>query len=219
MLAPPRSSLARQPPLSPHERHSPGPAAYSNHPPTSPLHSNGALTARQEVIQHFIDLPALVAPIGNAGRGSSMDPETASLLEQKIAFAAVLFNFPYPADAAQDERDGAAIVAKRQCLVELINFVTEYKGTLTLHRAKQFVEMIGLNLIRALPPSRTGINFDPNEDAAPNDPAFVHVGLAYELLLRLLQSSKLLPAKVAKSAGINAHFARGLMRCFENCKQ
>ncbi|PSS23642.1 Serine/threonine protein like [Actinidia chinensis var. chinensis] len=90
---------------------------------------------------------------------------------------------------------------KRQALVELVDFVQSGSGKITESNQEEMVRMISVNIFRCLPPAsreNTGSeNLDPEEDEPYLEPAWPHLQLVYELLLRYVVSSNT-DTKVAK---------------------
>ncbi|PSS23691.1 Serine/threonine protein like [Actinidia chinensis var. chinensis] len=90
---------------------------------------------------------------------------------------------------------------KRQALVELVDFVQSGSVKITESNQEEMVRMISVNIFRCLPPAsheNTGSeSLDPDEDEPYLEPAWPHLQLVYELLLRYVVSSDT-DTKVAK---------------------
>lgn len=82
---------------------------------------------------------------------------------------------------------------KRQTLAELIDFTQSGSGKIAESVQEELIRMISVNIFRCLPPSsheNSGSeNTDPEEDEPYFEPAWPHLQLVYELLLRYIVSS------------------------------
>ncbi|XP_052173315.1 serine/threonine protein phosphatase 2A 57 kDa regulatory subunit B' beta isoform-like [Diospyros lotus] len=90
---------------------------------------------------------------------------------------------------------------KRQNLAELVDFVQSGSGKISESNQEEMIRMISVNIFRSLPPAsheNTGSeNTEPEEDDPYLDPAWPHLQLVYELLLRYVLSFDT-DAKLAK---------------------
>ncbi|WOL06416.1 hypothetical protein Cni_G15150 [Canna indica] len=90
---------------------------------------------------------------------------------------------------------------KRQTLSELVDFVQSGSDRLAEPVQEELVRSVGINIFRRLPPAsheNTGSEAaDPEEEDPFLDPAWPHLQLVYELLLRYVISSDT-DTKVAK---------------------
>ncbi|XP_057438250.1 serine/threonine protein phosphatase 2A 57 kDa regulatory subunit B' beta isoform-like isoform X2 [Lotus japonicus] len=100
---------------------------------------------------------------------------------------------------------------KRQSLMELVDFIQSGSGKITETCQEEMIRMVSVNIFRCLPPAsheNTGQEAgDPDEDEPCLDPAWPHLQLVYELLLRYVVSSDT-DTKVAKRKAINNIFYR-----------
>ncbi|XP_071908307.1 serine/threonine protein phosphatase 2A 57 kDa regulatory subunit B' beta isoform-like [Coffea arabica] len=107
---------------------------------------------------------------------------------------------------------------KRQTLAELVDYVQSGSGKITESNQEEMVRMISLNIFRCLPPAsheNTGSeNVDPEEEEPYLDPAWQHLQLVYELLLRYVVSSDT-DTKVAKRY-IDHSFVLKLLDLFDS---
>ncbi|KAA0155581.1 hypothetical protein FNF29_01498 [Cafeteria roenbergensis] len=98
----------------------------------------------------------------------------------KLQICSIVFNFDDP----ESNLKGKEI--KRMTLLELVDFVNsvpEQKAYLANEALmKPLMDMIKANIFRTLPPS--GDDFDPEEDEPALEPAWPHLQVVYELLLR-----------------------------------
>ncbi|RWW28549.1 hypothetical protein GW17_00006968 [Ensete ventricosum] len=128
--------------------------------------------------------------------------ERQSLFLRKLRLCAVVFDFSDMITLrCARERE-----VKRRILAELIDFVQSNSGRLAEPVQEELVRTVAANIFRCLPPAvheNTGSEVaaaaaaDPEEDNIFLDPAWPHLQLAYELLLRYVVSSDT-DSKVAK---------------------
>ncbi|WOK97130.1 hypothetical protein Cni_G05838 [Canna indica] len=117
------------------------------------------------------------------------------LFLRKLQICAVAFDFSDTLKAAREKE------MKRQALSELVDFVQSGSGRLAEQVQEELVRTVAINIFRCLPPAAhesTGSEAaDPEEDEPYLDPAWPHLQLVYELLLRYVISSDT-DTKVAK---------------------
>jgi serine/threonine-protein phosphatase 2A regulatory subunit B' len=122
--------------------------------------------------------------------------EKMNLFVSKLSLCCVAFDFTDPAKNVV-EKD-----VKRRTLVELVDFVSSFGSSRFSEPAiLAMCRMCAINLFRVLPPNYRANNRGgggENDDDEPSfDPAWPHLHLVYELLLKFITSS-CLDAKVAK---------------------
>ncbi|XP_057438251.1 serine/threonine protein phosphatase 2A 57 kDa regulatory subunit B' beta isoform-like isoform X3 [Lotus japonicus] len=107
---------------------------------------------------------------------------------------------------------------KRQSLMELVDFIQSGSGKITETCQEEMIRMVSVNIFRCLPPAsheNTGQEAgDPDEDEPCLDPAWPHLQLVYELLLRYVVSSDT-DTKVAKRY-IDHSFVLKLLDLFDS---
>lgn len=107
---------------------------------------------------------------------------------------------------------------KRQTLLELVDYVTSGTGKFTESVFEDITKMLVINLFRTLPPSsheNTGSeNFDAEEEEPTMEPAWPHLQIVYEFLLRYVVSSET-DAKIAKRY-IDHSFVLKLLDLFDS---
>nr|GME11898.1 serine/threonine protein phosphatase 2A 57 kDa regulatory subunit B' beta isoform-like [Ipomoea batatas] len=106
---------------------------------------------------------------------------------------------------------------KRQCLVELVDFIQSGSGKITESNQEEMVKMISVNIFRCLPPAsheNTGSENVDGEDDPYLDPSWPHLQIVYELLLRYVVSSDT-DTKVAKQF-IDHSFVLKLLDLFDS---
>jgi len=138
----------------------------------------------KDVIRGESDLPAL----------SDADPKALEVLMlQKVRLCCVIFEFkPANEDPGSkagwwgDNNEHAGKDAKRALLVELTQLVMESRAKWFSERVLiEVLHMTAINLFRALPPAPYD-DWDPEEDEAVKDPAWLHVKMVYDFLYYFL---------------------------------
>ncbi|XP_064992726.1 serine/threonine protein phosphatase 2A 57 kDa regulatory subunit B' alpha isoform-like isoform X2 [Musa acuminata AAA Group] len=152
----------------------PSPGGAANLLPT------GAAAPQIESLPLFRDVPV---------------PERQALFLRKLQICAVVFDFSDTLRSAREKE------VKRQTLSELVDFVQSGSGRLAEPVQEQLIRTVAINIFRCLPPAsheNTGSEAaDPEEEDPYLDPAWPHLQLVYELLLRFVISSDT-DTKVAK---------------------
>jgi serine/threonine-protein phosphatase 2A regulatory subunit B' len=138
--------------------------------------------------------------------------ERQNLFVQKLHLCSFTFNFnEATVDVQQKE-------TKRRTLCELVDYVTAGQGKFNEVIAEDVVFMVGKNLFRTLPPpcQRTADNgFDGGEGEIEPflDPAWPHLQLVYEFLLRYVVSNET-DTKVARKF-VDQRFILKLLELFD----
>ncbi|XP_044502813.1 serine/threonine protein phosphatase 2A 57 kDa regulatory subunit B' theta isoform-like [Mangifera indica] len=121
--------------------------------------------------------------------------EKQNLFIKKLNQCCVIFDFNDPTKNVK-EKD-----IKRQTLVELVDYVSSANGKFPETVMQEMVKMVSLNLFRALtsPPRENKVleGFDLEEEEPSMDPAWPHLQVVYEFLLRFVASPET-DAKLAK---------------------
>jgi serine/threonine-protein phosphatase 2A regulatory subunit B' len=119
--------------------------------------------------------------------------EKQNLFVSKLSLCCVIFDFSDP-NKSSVEKD-----IKRQALLDLIEFVESSNGRFSEASIAACARMCAINLFRAFPPNyRSGSSGgEGDEDEPMFDPAWCHLQLVYELLLKFIGSSSL-DSKVGK---------------------
>ncbi|XP_024362939.1 serine/threonine protein phosphatase 2A 57 kDa regulatory subunit B' beta isoform [Physcomitrium patens] len=135
-----------------------------------------------------------------------------SLFVRKLALCCHTFDFTDPSKNVREKE------IKRQTLLELVDYVTSGTGKFTETVFEDITKMLAANLFRTLPPSsheNTGSdNFDPEEEEPTMEPAWPHLQIVYEFLLRYVVSSET-DAKLAKRY-IDHSFVLRLLDLFDS---
>ncbi|KAL5975192.1 hypothetical protein ACLOJK_031871 [Asimina triloba] len=137
--------------------------------------------------------------------------EKQSLFISKSNLCCVVFDFSDPAKNAA-EKD-----VKRQALIDLVDFVASGSARFTEPIIAAVCNVSAANIFRVFPPSyRTGggAGGENEEDEPVFDPAWPHLQIVYDLLLRFVASPSL-DAKVAKKF-IDHGFISRLLDLFDS---
>ncbi|XAR69659.1 hypothetical protein NMG60_11001346 [Bertholletia excelsa] len=172
-------------------------------PPLAVANSGGAaVSAAQpsgtvEVLPIFRDVPV---------------SERQNLFLRKLQICCFQFDFSDTLKMAREKE------IKRQTLAELVDFIQSGSGKITESNQEEMIRMISVNIFRCLPPAsheNTGSeNVDPEEEDPYLDPAWPHLQLVYELLLRYVVSSDT-DTKIAKRY-IDHSFVLKLLDLFDS---
>mmetsp|Transcript_23125 Transcript_23125/g.44181 ORF Transcript_23125/g.44181 Transcript_23125/m.44181 type:complete len:507 (-) Transcript_23125:115-1635(-) len=130
------------------------------------------------------------------------------LFSKKLQLSTFTFDF---ADATRHVREKEI---KRQTLLELVDYVNTGQGKFTEAVFEDIVQMLSANLFRALPPSHDSDNFDPEEEEPTLEPAWPHLQIVYEFLLRYVVSNET-DAKIAKKY-VDSNFVLRLLELFDS---
>ena len=134
------------------------------------------------------------------------------LFIKKLQMCTYVFDF---SDATKNAKEKEQ---KRQALLELVDYINSGPGKLTEQMLDEIVRMVGANLFRALPPtaleSSSSEAFDPEEEEPSMEPAWPHLQLVYEFLLRVVVSNDT-DAKVAKRY-IDQGFVLRILNLFDS---
>ncbi|GMH41238.1 hypothetical protein BSKO_09148 [Bryopsis sp. KO-2023] len=108
------------------------------------------------------------------------------LFVKKLHLCAFVFDFTEPTKDVREKE------MKRTTLVELVEYVNSGAGKFNEAVSEDVIFMLSSNLFRTLPPSRSGQEgemFDPEEEEPMLEPAWPHLQLVYEFLLRYVVST------------------------------
>eukprot|EP00877_Chromochloris_zofingiensis_P006911 jgi/Chrzof1/2473/Cz11g16300.t1 len=132
------------------------------------------------------------------------------LFVQKLHLCSFCFDFTDPSKHVREKE------IKRQTLLELVDYANSGQGKFTEAVSEDIIFMLSSNLFRTLPPTRSHDvdNFDPDEEEPMLEPAWPHLQIVYEFLLRYVVSNDT-DAKVAKKY-IDQHFVLKLLELFDS---
>ncbi|OVA20480.1 Protein phosphatase 2A [Macleaya cordata] len=153
----------------------------NRYPQVANLKLNGNSSASSyEALPGFRDVPS---------------SEKQNLFIRKLNLCCVVFDFTDPTKNLK-EKD-----IKRQTLLELVDYVTSANGKFTETVMQEITKMVSVNLFRTLtsPPRENKVleAFDLEEEEPLMDPAWPHLQIVYEFLLRFVASPET-DAKLAK---------------------
>ncbi|KAM7266781.1 hypothetical protein ACFE04_008947 [Oxalis oulophora] len=118
-----------------------------------------------------------------------------NLFIRKLNMCCIIFDFTDPTKNLK-EKD-----IKRQTLVELVDYISSANGKFNEIVLQEMVRMVSMNLFRTLttPPRENKAleGFDMEEEEPSMDPAWSHLQVVYEFLLRFVASPET-DAKLAK---------------------
>lgn len=138
--------------------------------------------------------------------------EKQNLFIRKLNLCCVVFDFSDPTKNLK-EKD-----IKRQTLVELVDYVSSANGKFSETVMLEIVKMVSINLFRTLtsPPRENKVleGFDLEEEEPSMDPAWSHLQVVYEFLLRFVASPET-DAKLAKRY-IDHSFVLRLLDLFDS---
>lgn len=158
---------------------------------------NGNLAAPYEALPSFRDVP---------------NSEKPNLFIKKLNLCCVVFDFTDPTKNLK-EKD-----IKRQTLVELVDYVTSASGKFSETVMQEIIKMVSANLFRTLgtQPRENKVleGFDLEEEEPLMDPAWPHLQIVYEFLLRFVASPET-DAKLAKRY-IDHSFVLRLLDLFDS---
>ncbi|KAK6155257.1 hypothetical protein DH2020_009505 [Rehmannia glutinosa] len=121
--------------------------------------------------------------------------EKQNLFIRKLSLCCVLFDFTDPSKNLKEKE------IKRQTLVELVDYVASANGKFSETVLQEIVRMVSTNLFRRLStqPRENKVvdGFDLEEEEPLMDPAWPHLQIVYEFLLRFVTSPET-DAKLAK---------------------
>lgn len=138
--------------------------------------------------------------------------EKQQLFIRKLALCCYTFDFSDPMKNVKEKE------VKRQTLLELVDYVNSGTGKFNEAVFEDITRMLVANLFRTLPPSAhensATETFDPEEEEPTMEPAWPHLQIVYEFLLRYVVSNET-DAKVAKKY-IDQPFVLKLLDLFDS---
>lgn len=138
------------------------------------------------------------------------DNEREKLFLRKIAQCSVICDFSVDTPKETRLKD-----IKRQCLMELTQYVQEHRRVITEPVYPAVVKMFADNLFRTLPPSSrpVGNEYDPEEDEPVLEPSWPHLYLVYEFFMAFIESPDLQLACAKRH--IDQQFVRQIIDLFD----
>ncbi|QDP16943.2 hypothetical protein Tsubulata_042467 [Turnera subulata] len=146
----------------------------------NPKANGNSVAAPYEALPGFRDVP---------------NSEKQNLFIKKLNMCCVVFDFTDPTKNLKEKE------IKRQTLLELVDYVASASGKFTETIMQEVVKMVSANLFRPLTPQPRDNKileaFDLEEEEPLMDPAWPHLQIVYEFLLRFVASPET-DAKLAK---------------------
>uniref|UniRef100_A0A1D1XNB6 Serine/threonine protein phosphatase 2A regulatory subunit n=1 Tax=Anthurium amnicola TaxID=1678845 RepID=A0A1D1XNB6_9ARAE len=138
------------------------------------------------------------------------DQEKQNLFISKLNLCCVVFDFGDP------NKDSVEKDLKRQALIELVEYVSAVATKFSEQAIAACCKMFAVNLFRVFPPNyRSSSSGGENEEDEPMfDPAWSHLQIVYDLLIKFVASSSL-DAKVAKKY-VDHWFILRLLELFDS---
>ncbi|KAK2075788.1 hypothetical protein QBZ16_001529 [Prototheca wickerhamii] len=138
--------------------------------------------------------------------------ERQALFVSKLHLCAFTFDFTDPASHVHEKE------TKRLTLLEMVDYVNSGSGKFREALAPDLVFMVSSNIFRSLPPPRPHAleAFDAEEEEPSLEPAWPHLQIVYELLLRFIVSGDT-DAKTAKKF-VDQQFVLHLLDLFDSGK-
>lgn len=138
--------------------------------------------------------------------------EKQNLFIRKLNMCCVVFDFMDPSKNIK-EKD-----IKRQTLLELVDYISTVTSKFNEIVMQEITKMVVANLFRTFPSSnhdnKLPESFDPEEEEPTMEPAWPHIQIVYEFLLRFVASSET-DAKLAKRY-IDHSFVLRLLDLFDS---
>ncbi|KAH6757599.1 hypothetical protein C2S51_038747 [Perilla frutescens var. frutescens] len=138
--------------------------------------------------------------------------EKMNLFMSKLSLCCVVFDFTDPVKNIQEKE------LKRATLLELLDFVSQNPPKFSEPAILASCKMCSVNLFRVFPPSSRSTNSssgeNDNDDEPTFDPAWSHLQIVYDFLLKFVTSTSL-ETKVAKKY-INHSFIMRIIDLFDS---
>merc|ERR1719191_2383849 len=131
--------------------------------------------------------------------------ERPEVLKKKLQACSIIFDFNSQTHVAEKE-------AKRQALLELVEYVNNTRHCFNDGVIQDVIEMVSANIIRALPPSHRAPDADEEEPAL--ETSWPHLQIVYEFFVRFVVSHDVDP-KIAKKY-VDQNFVLKLLDLFDS---
>merc|ERR1719361_3125205 len=107
------------------------------------------------------------------------------LLIKKLRLASVVFDFN-----VESAKENLGKEIKRQMLLEMVDHITTQKTWFCEQIVVEILDMVAINIFRALPPRTPKQPWDTEEEEPKLDSAWPHLQIVYEFLLRFVISTE-----------------------------
>ena len=180
--------------------------------------NNGILAPNSKMNQGKKSAPQL-GPVMTSGVYEALpsfrdvpNSEKPNLFIKKVNMCCVVFDFSDPSKNLK-EKD-----IKRQTLLELVDYISTVTSKFNEMAMQEITKMVAANLFRTLPSANYDNKilemFDPEDEEPAMEPAWPHLQIVYEFLLRFVASSET-DAKLAKRY-IDHSFVLRLLDLFDS---
>lgn len=201
----------------------------SNDPPPSGNNRNSSAPSPNVVVNHASRGGAGGTSVASSAANFSMTPASGTMepvplfrdvpvSDKQNLFLKKLHICCFSLDFTDTLKNVREKEIKRQALMELVEFIQSGSGKISESSQEEMIRMISINIFRCLPPAsheNTGQEpTDPEEEEPCLEPAWPHLQLVYELLLRYVVSSDT-DTKVAKRY-IDHSFVLKLLDLFDS---
>jgi len=135
--------------------------------------------------------------------------ERADLFRKKMQVCAQVFDF-------HDDKDQREKEAKRQTLLEIVEYVNNTRNCFNESLMQDVVNMVGTNIFRALPTRDRSVMsiYDPEDEEPTLERAWPHLQIVYEFFLRFVVSNDVDP-KIAKRF-VDQNYVLKLLELFDS---
>ena len=158
---------------------------------------NGIPVSSYEALPAFRDVPS---------------SEKQNLFVKKLNLCCVVFDFTDPTKHLKEKE------IKRQTLLELVDYLTSANGKFSEVVMQEGIKMVSANIFRSFTPqpreNKVAEGFDLEEEEPSMDPAWPHLQIVYEFLLRFVASPDI-DAKLAKRY-VDHSFILKLLELFDS---
>lgn len=136
--------------------------------------------------------------------------ERTDLFRQKLEVCSMIFDFYNDANQQREKE------AKRQTLLEIVEYVNNTRNCFNESLMQDVVKMVGANIFRALQTkNKDPLSFsDPEDDEPSLERAWPHLQIVYEFFLRFVVSNDVDP-KIAKRF-VDQNFMLKLLELFDS---
>jgi serine/threonine-protein phosphatase 2A regulatory subunit B' len=136
--------------------------------------------------------------------------DRAELFRRKMQVCAQIFDFNDDTNNTKDKE------AKRQTLLEIVEYVNNTRNCFNESLMQDVVQMVGANIFRALPTKNKSVMaiYDPDDEEPSLERAWPHLQIVYEFFLRFVVSNDTDP-KVAKRF-VDQNFVLKLLELFDS---
>lgn len=117
------------------------------------------------------------------------DPTAKNLFLHKIRLCQLMFDWTGDVTSETNVQDAQAKESKRQCLLDLIEYIGKAKAVFTEEILIEIINMLSINLFRALPPHVSTATGEGEEEEPVSEPSWPHLQIVYEFFLRFIVSA------------------------------